>query len=90
MPYARRIKHEAGIASICVGNINTVEEVTGILERDDADLVALGRQLLRDPYWMLHAAQQLEYRPFDIWPIQYTTVPRQDRIWKRNRQAAGG
>lgn len=90
VPYARRIKHEAGIASICVGNINTVEEVTGILERDDADLVALGRQHLRDPYWMLHAAQQLEYRPFDVWPIQYTTVPRQDRIWKRDRQAAGG
>lgn len=90
VPYARRIKHEAGITAICVGNINSIEEVNGILEREDADLVALGRRHLRDPYWTLHAAQELEYQPFEMWPIQYTTVPRQDRIWKRDRLAAGG
>ena len=90
VPYARRIKHEAGITSICVGNINTIEEVNGILEREDADLVALGRRILRDPYWVLHASQELEHEPFEMWPIQYTTVPRQDRIWKRDRLAAGG
>jgi anthraniloyl-CoA monooxygenase len=90
VPYARRIKHEVGITSICVGNINTKEEVNGILEREDADLVALGRRFLRDPYWVLHASQELEHQPFELWPIQYTTVPRQDRIWKRDRSAAGG
>jgi anthraniloyl-CoA monooxygenase len=90
VPFARRIKHEAGITAICVGNINTVDEVNGILEREDADLVALGRQVLRDPYWMLHAAQELEYQPFEKWPIQYTTVPRQDRIWRKDKLAAGG
>jgi anthraniloyl-CoA monooxygenase len=90
VPFARRIKHEAGVAAMCVGNINSVDEVNGILEREDADLVALGRAHLRDPYWTLHAAQALEYRPFDLWPIQYTTVPRQDRIWRRDRLAAGG
>ncbi len=90
VPYARRIKHEVDITSICVGNINTMEEVNGILKREDADLVALGRGFLRDPYWVLHASQELEHKPFDLWPIQYTTVPRQDRIWKRDRLAAGG
>lgn len=90
VPFARRIKHEAGITAICVGNINTVDEVNGILEREDADLVALGRQVLRDPYWTLHAAQQLEHQPFEMWPIQYTTVPRQDRIWRKGKLAAGG
>jgi len=90
VPYARRIKHEVNITSICVGNINTKEEVNGILKREDADLVALGRGFLRDPYWVLHASQELEHQPFELWPIQYTTVPRQDRIWKRDRSAAGG
>lgn len=90
VPYARRIKHEVDITSICVGNINTKEEVNGILKREDADLVALGRGFLRDPYWVLHASQELEHQPFELWPIQYTTVPRQDRIWKRDRSAAGG
>ena len=90
VPYARRIKHESGVTAMCVGNINTADEVNTIIQRGDADLVALGRRFLRDPYWMLHAAQELEYEPFDIWPIQYTTVPRQDRIWKRDPSGAGG
>ena len=90
VPFARRIKHEAGVAAMAVGNINTVEEVAGILERGDADLVALARGHLRDSYWALHAAQELGTRDGDgVWPDQYVAVPRQDSLWREDRTAAG-
>lgn len=88
VPYSRRIKHEAGMATIAVGNINTVDEVEGILERDDADLVALARGHLRDSYWTLHASQELDMRDGG-WPDQYVSVPRQDSLWRKDRNAAG-
>ena len=88
VPFARRIKHEAGIATMAVGNINTVAEVAGILERDDADLVALARGHLRDSYWGLHASQELSMRDGG-WPDQYVAVPRQDSLWRKDRSAAG-
>ena len=88
VPYARRIKQEAGIATIAVGNINTVEEANGIIERDDADLVALARGHLRDAYWTLHASQEHGVRDGG-WPNQYVTVPRQDSLWRKDRTAAG-
>ena len=88
VPFARRIKHEAGIATMAVGNINTVEEVSGILQREDADLVALARGHLRDSYWGLHASQELGMRDGG-WPNQYVAVPRQDSLWRKDRSAAG-
>ena len=88
VPFARRIKHEAGIATMAVGNINTVEEVAGILQREDADLVALARGHLRDSYWGLHASQELDMRDGG-WPDQYVAVPRQDSLWRKDRSAAG-
>ncbi len=88
VPYARRIRHEAGIATMVVGNINTVEEVEGILERGDADLVAMARGHLRDSYWTLHASQELGMRDGG-WPEQYVAVPRQDSLWRKDRNAAG-
>jgi anthraniloyl-CoA monooxygenase len=88
VPFARRIKHEAGIATMAVGNINTVEEVEGILRKEDADLIALARGHLRDSYWSLHASQNLGM--FDGgWPDQYVAVPRQDSLWRKDRNAAG-
>jgi 2,4-dienoyl-CoA reductase-like NADH-dependent reductase (Old Yellow Enzyme family) len=69
VPYARRVKQEAGMPSGAVGLITTAEEAQGILERGDADIVLLARQMLRDPYFPLHAAQELGA---DItWPVQY-------------------
>lgn len=88
VPYARRIRHEAGVATMAVGNINTVEEVEGILERGDADLVAMARGHLRDSYWTLHASQELGMRDGG-WPDQYVAVPRQDSLWRKDRNAAG-
>ena len=88
VPYARRVRQEAGIATMAVGNINTVDEVEGILAHGDADLVALGRAHLRDPYWTLHASQRLGM-PDGGWPPQYVAVPRQDSLWRKDRRAAG-
>ena len=40
-----------------------------IIRNDQADLVVLAREMLRDPYWPLHAAQELEQ--IAPWPVQY-------------------
>jgi len=69
VPFAETIKKEAGILTASVGMITTAEECEEILQRGSADLVVLARQLLRDPYFPLHAAKKLNV---DIpWPAQY-------------------
>jgi 2,4-dienoyl-CoA reductase-like NADH-dependent reductase (Old Yellow Enzyme family) len=69
VPFARRVKQEAGIMSGAVGLITTAREAEDILTRGDADLILLARQFLRDPYFPLHAAHELGQ---DVpWPVQY-------------------
>ena len=69
LPFAERIKKEADILTAAVGMITTAEQCEEILQRGQADLVIMARQLLRDPYFPLHAANELEY---DLkWPVQY-------------------
>ena len=52
-----------------VGLITQARQAEEILERGQADAVVLARQLLRDPYWPLHAAAELGD---DVdWPVQY-------------------
>jgi 2,4-dienoyl-CoA reductase-like NADH-dependent reductase (Old Yellow Enzyme family) len=58
VPFAARIKHEVGIATMAVGRINDAELASSIIGRGSADLVALGRQLLDDPNWPLHARER--------------------------------
>lgn len=68
-PFAEQIKKEAGIMTGAVGLITTSEEAESILQNEYADLVFMARQLLREPYFPLHAAKQLGV---DIpWPPQY-------------------
>jgi len=55
-PYADRIRQEAGIPTIAVGAISSYEDVNTIILAGRADLCALGRPHLYDPYWTLHAA----------------------------------
>jgi 2,4-dienoyl-CoA reductase-like NADH-dependent reductase (Old Yellow Enzyme family) len=55
-PFARRIREGAGIATGAVGLITEVEQARSIVEGGSADLVSLGRLLLRDPYWPLRNA----------------------------------
>ena len=69
VPFAERIKKETGILTGAVGLITTAEKCEEILRRGQADLVIMARQLLREPYFPLHAAKQLNT---DIpWPVQY-------------------
>ncbi len=76
-PYADKIRNEVGIATMAVGNITETDQVNAILAGGRADLVALGRPHLADPFWTLHAAAKLGYRDA-AWPIQY--LPGKDQL----------
>ena len=67
--FAERIRQEVGIATAAVGLITAPEQAEHILRTGQADAVFLARELLRDPYWPLHAAKVL--RTDVIWPVQY-------------------
>ncbi len=71
-PFADRIRHEAGIATMAVGNISSFEDVNGIVAAGRADLCLMARAHLWDPYWTRHAAHALGY-PLP-WPPQYETL----------------
>lgn len=57
VPFASRIRRESKVATGAVGMITDPSQAQSIIENGDADIVLLARQLLRDPYWPLHAAQ---------------------------------
>jgi len=69
VPFARRIRAEAGIRTGAVGLITEPRHANEIIIGGDADLVFLARELLREPYWALKAQQALGAEP--SWPIQY-------------------
>jgi 2,4-dienoyl-CoA reductase-like NADH-dependent reductase (Old Yellow Enzyme family) len=70
VPFAQRVKRDTGLATGAVGLITTPELAEEIVRNQRADLVLLGRALLRDPHWPLHAARHLGV---DLeWPAQYT------------------
>lgn len=69
-PLSDRIRNEAGIPTIAVGNITEPDQVNGIIAAGRADLCALARPHLVDPNWTLHAAAQLGYVA-QRWPVQY-------------------
>jgi 2,4-dienoyl-CoA reductase-like NADH-dependent reductase (Old Yellow Enzyme family) len=60
VPFAERIRHDAGIMTAAVGMITTPEQADQIILTGQADLVFLAREFLRDPYFALHAAIRLE------------------------------
>jgi 2,4-dienoyl-CoA reductase-like NADH-dependent reductase (Old Yellow Enzyme family) len=69
VPFAEAIRRQAGIATGAVGMITQARQAEQILAEGKADAVLMARQLLRDPYWPLHAAAELGA---DIaWPKQY-------------------
>src|SRR6202453_4794764 len=68
-PFAERIRREANIATAAVGMITAPAQADQIIRNDQADLVLLAREMLRDPYWPMHAAEELgQIAP---WPVQY-------------------
>jgi anthraniloyl-CoA monooxygenase len=73
-PFADRIRHEAGMPVMTVGNISSFTDVNTILAAGRAELCVLARAHLYDPYWTRHAAQALGW-PME-WPDQYHTLNR--------------
>ena len=69
-PFSDRIRNEAGIATLAVGNIYDADHVNSILMAGRADLVCLARPHLANPYWTLHAAADLGYEGLS-WPKPY-------------------
>jgi 2,4-dienoyl-CoA reductase-like NADH-dependent reductase (Old Yellow Enzyme family) len=72
--FASRIRNEAHIATGAVGMITAPEQADQIIRTGQADVVLLARELLRNPYWPLHAAEVL-HKP-GSWPVQYERAAR--------------
>jgi anthraniloyl-CoA monooxygenase len=71
-PFADRIRHEVGIATMAVGAISSYADANTILAAGRADLCLLARAHLWDPYWTRHAAFELGYRL--PWPAPYSSL----------------
>jgi 2,4-dienoyl-CoA reductase-like NADH-dependent reductase (Old Yellow Enzyme family) len=69
LPFAERIRREAGIATGAVGMITEPADAEAIVASERADVVIMARELLRDPYWPLFAARLLGAKA--PWPRQY-------------------
>lgn len=74
--FAEKVKTEAEIPTIAVGLITQCELVQDIISRQRADFVALGRELLRNPYWVLENTLEAER-----WPWQYRRAAREG--WRK-------
>ncbi len=84
-PFSDRIRNEAGIATMAVGNIYEPDHVNSILMAGRADLVCLARPHLADPYWTFHAATELGDR-HEAWPKPYEAG--RDQAWRLADRAA--
>jgi anthraniloyl-CoA monooxygenase len=85
-PFSDRIRNEAGVATLAVGNIYEPDHVNSILMAGRADLVCLARPHLSDPYWTLHAAAELRYDGVN-WPKPY--LAGRDQLYRlRSRSEA--
>jgi NADPH2 dehydrogenase len=74
IPFAEKIRHQANVPTMAVGLISPPEMAEEIVRNGRADLVALGRELLRHPHWVLDAARVLGV---DLgWPTQYQRAKR--------------
>ncbi len=69
VPFADQVRNEANIATGAVGLITTGGQAEEIMQNERADLIFLGRELLRNPYWTLSAARELNYNIKA--PVQY-------------------
>ena len=73
-PFADRIRHQVGMATMALGNISSYTDVNTIVAAGRADLCVLARAHLFDPYWTRHAAWMLGY-PLP-WPGPYKSIER--------------
>ena len=79
VPFAEAVRRGAGVATGAVGLITEPGQAEEIVAAGRADCVLLARAFLRDPYWALHAAQQLGAE--SEWPVQYVRArPQSPRV----------
>jgi len=78
-PFSDRIRNEAGIKTMAVGNIYEADHANSILMAGRADLVAIGRPHLADPYWTLHEGSKIADRQA-VWPLPYEAG--RDQAWR--------
>jgi len=83
VPFAERIRREAGVATGAVGLITTATQADAIVREEKADCVLLAREMLRDPYFPLHAAQELGVKI--PWPVQYSRAAPEGAPTRRSR-----
>jgi anthraniloyl-CoA monooxygenase len=89
LTFAEQIRNDAGIATLAVGAITTADQVNTIVASGRADLCALARPHLADPYFTLHAAAEYQAMGYPIdgasWPKQYW--PGRDQLYQLARRA---
>lgn len=78
-PFSDRIRNDAGLCTMAVGNIYEADHVNSILMAGRADLVAIGRPHLANPYWTLHEAAKIGDRQA-VWPRPYEAG--RDQAWR--------
>ncbi|WOI31464.1 bifunctional salicylyl-CoA 5-hydroxylase/oxidoreductase [Tritonibacter scottomollicae] len=79
-PFSDQIRNEAGICTMAVGNIFEADHANSILMAGRADLVAVGRPHLADPYWTLREGTKIGDRAAPDWPLPYQ--PGRDQSWR--------
>ncbi len=88
-PFSDRIRNQAGVPTIAVGNITEPDQVNSIIAAGRADLCALARPHLTDPHWTLRAAAEVGFAE-QPWPLQYQTGKSQlERAIERQTEMRG-
>ncbi|MGH8429438.1 MAG: NADH:flavin oxidoreductase/NADH oxidase, partial [Solimonas sp.] len=83
VPYAEQIRREADIKTMAVGLIIHADQAESILQKGQADLIALAREILYNPNWPVDAAQKLGVDP------TFASIPPQSAYWLAKRAQSG-
>ncbi|HMB96075.1 MAG TPA: hypothetical protein VKK61_08565, partial [Tepidisphaeraceae bacterium] len=71
VPFSEAIRKQAQIATAAVGMITEAKQAAEIIANEKADIVLLAREMLRDPYWAIHAGIELGEKDRVRIPVQY-------------------
>jgi 2,4-dienoyl-CoA reductase-like NADH-dependent reductase (Old Yellow Enzyme family) len=89
VPYSERVRNETAVKTIAVGLITEAHHAEDILQRGQADMIALARELLWNPNWPVHAARELGVEDYlDLLPRGYSWwLKRREEIREVTRQS---
>ena len=79
-PFSDRIRNETGLRTMAVGNIYEADHANSILMAGRADLIAVGRPHLADPYWAFREGAKIGDRAAPDWPLPY--LAGRDQAWR--------